>query len=99
MISRTELIFCLFVLIFHLQLIHSLSFDDELDKILKENLRKYGVKTNEQENRFRRSDKPGIHFETKQRQEADLPICQNMKGILGKLPFVVIFTESMHFFD
>ena len=75
-----------------------------LDDILNENLLKFGVKrhtNNAESNRNKRSEKPGIHFETKQRQEADLPICQNMKGILGKylltlksLFFSVLFSRG-----
>ena len=71
------------------------SIDQHLEDILQENLRSFGIKDHTEifkNERFKR-DKPGIHFETKKRQEANLPICQNMKGILGKTIFYVTHFE------
>lgn len=89
MIGSSSLFFLLFILLLYCSKISNcISFDDQLDEILKENLKQFDVKDYRQEidekNRVKRSEKPGIHFEHKQRQEADLPICQNMKGILGE---------------
>ena len=80
-----------FLVSFILLLYHTQNSDclKTLDDIFNENLSKFGVNRptsiyDAESNRNKRSEKAGIHFETKQRQEADLPICQNMKGILGK---------------
>lgn len=86
MIGSSSLFFLLLILLLYCsQIGNCLIFDEQLNDILKENLRKFDVKTDYiLKNRVRRSEKPGIHFEHKTRQEADLPICQNMKGILGE---------------
>ena len=84
-LKKTKFLLFLILLQEYTEFSCSLSLDDQLDNILKENLKKFGVSSHSADlNRNKRSNKPGIHFETKRRQEADLPICQNMKGILGK---------------
>ena len=97
MIGSSSLFFLLFILLLYCsQISNCLSFDDQLDDILKENLRKYDVKDYIEKSRVRRSEKPGIHFEHKTRQEADLPICQNMKGILGECFVYNLATPQTH---
>ena len=84
-LKKSNFLLFLIFLIEYTEFSCSLSLDDQLDNILKDNLKKFGVNSHSADsNRNKRSNKPGIHFETKRRQEADLPICQNMKGILGE---------------
>ena len=53
------------------------NIDNILDKVLQENLDTYGT----QLSRVKRGEKSRIVMK---KQKAELPICQNMKGILGK---------------
>ena len=100
MIGSSSLFFLLFILLLYCsQISNCLNFDDQLDDILKENLKRFDVKDYIEKNRVRRSEKPGIHFEHKTRQEADLPICQNMKGILGECFFYNFSNFSCRFLD
>ena len=72
---------CIFI-IFFVKTISGLESElsDQIDVILKENLAKYG----EQISRVKRSPSGG-KTSTFYREEnkVELPICQNMKGILG----------------
>ena len=53
----------------------------KLEEILKDNIAKYG----DHISRVKRAEKSAFYME---KNKVDLPICQNMKGILGK--FVII---------
>ena len=53
--------------------------EDFLEDILAQNLLKYGINS-----RQKRDEKPGLYFKSQTRQEANLPICQNMKGSIHK---------------
>ena len=50
-----------------------------IDEILKENLAQYGEKIT----RMKRAEKSGTFY--REKSKIDLPICQNMKGILGNI--------------
>jgi hypothetical protein len=63
-----------------------INIDQILDTVLEENRAKYNGQNNDDHYRDKRSDKAGIHMKTK--QTADLPICGNMKGILGNYYFL-----------
>ena len=60
------------------------NIDAILDKVLHDNLDTYGIQPIE--DRVKRAEKSRIVMK---KQKAELPICQNMKGILGeKKPIV-----------
>ena len=68
------------LIIFFVKTISGLELSHQIDEILKENLAKYG----DQISRVKRSPSGG-KTSTFYREEnkVELPICQNMKGILG----------------
>ena len=56
------------------------NIDAILDKVLQDNLDTYGIQPI-QHDRIKRAEKSRIVMK---KQKAELPICQNMKGILGE---------------
>ncbi len=80
----------LYILTLDLTLVLSLDLGPALDKILNDHIESVleNGKLGQEESsaseildRIKR-DKPGIYM--KETKQSDLPICQNMKGILGK---------------
>ena len=57
------------------------NIDSILDKVLQDNLDTYGIQPIQHEYRIKRAEKSRIVMK---KQKAELPICQNMKGILGE---------------
>ena len=70
--------FVLFLLLFQEISTQEKSLKQILDTILEDNLAKYEISPN---SRQKRAETEAIYMK---KQTADLPICQNMKGILGK---------------
>ena len=70
-----KILFCFCVLL-NCALASFENLEKTLDDILEDNINTYGV-----QNRVKRSEKSKIVMK---KQKAELPICQNMKGILGR---------------
>mgnify|MGYP006903942181 CR=1 FL=1 len=66
------------------------NIDSILDKVLQDNLDTYGIQPI-QHDRIKRAEKSRIVMK---KQKAELPICQNMKGILGEEPIVSINSKN-----
>ena len=72
-------------IIFFVKTISGLELSDQIDEILKENLAKYG----DQISRVKRSGKTSTFY--REENKVELPICQNMKGILGMFTYLLIY--------
>ena len=74
------------IFIFFVKTISGLELSDQIDEILKENLAKYG----EQISRVKRSPDGKTSTFYREENKVELPICQNMKGILGMFIYLLL---------
>ena len=72
------------LIIFFVKTISGLELSHQIDEILKENLAKYG----DQISRVKRSPDGKTSTFYREENKVELPICQNMKGILGTYMFI-----------
>ena len=72
--ANLKILFCFCVLL-NCALASFEDLEKTLDDILQDNINTYGI-----QNRVKRAEKSKIVMK---KQKAELPVCQNMKGILG----------------